>query len=101
MPAGELDHPVSQDEIVRSSYLTPDMETGIGNKSKENFVGLFNAFDSKDAKEILVPDDAREADRSMAWTQFAGMTEEDLIAIYDYLHSLPPIKNRVEKYGVK
>ncbi len=40
MPAGGLDHPVSQDEIVRSSYLTPDMETGIGNKSKENFVGL-------------------------------------------------------------
>jgi len=29
------------------------------------------------------------------------MTENDLGAIYDYLHTLPPITNRVEKYGVK
>ncbi len=48
-----------------------------------------------------MPDDVREADTPLAWTQFAGMTEEDLRAIYDYLHSLPPIKNRVEKYGMK
>jgi len=79
------------------------METGIGNKSKENFIGIFKAFDSKDAKdakEIRIPDGERETDSAMPWTQFAGMTKEDLGAIYDYLHSLPPIKNRVEKYGV-
>ncbi|MBL7013858.1 MAG: cytochrome C [Candidatus Marinimicrobia bacterium] len=99
--AGGLDHPLSENEIIRSSNLTPDMETGIGNKSKENFIGIFKAFDSKDAKEIRIPDGEREADSAMPWTQFAGMTKEDLGAIYDYLHSLPPIKNRVEKYGVK
>ncbi len=99
--AGGLDHPLSDDEIIRSSNLTPDMETGIGNKSKENFIGIFKAFDSEDAKEILIPEGEKEADSAMPWTQFAGMTEEDLGAIYDYLQTLPPIKNRVEKYGVK
>ncbi|MBT3502728.1 MAG: cytochrome C [Candidatus Marinimicrobia bacterium] len=99
--AGGLVHPLSGDEIIRSSNLTPDLETGIGNKSRENFIGIFKAFDSKDSKTILIPKGARESDTPMAWTQFAGMTENDLGAIYDYLHTLPPITNRVEKYGVK
>lgn len=99
--AGGLDHPLSDDEIIRSSNLTPDMETGIGNKSKENFIGIFKAFDSDDAKEILIPEGEKEADSAMPWTQFAGMTKEDLGAIYDYLQTLPPIKNRVEKYAIK
>jgi len=99
--AGGLDHPLSDDEIIRSSNLTPDMETGIGNKSRENFIGIFKAFDSEDSKTILIPKGARESDTPMAWTQFSGMTDSDLGAIYDYLHTLPPITNRVEKYGVK
>ena len=98
--AGGLDHPLSENEIIRSSNLTPDMETGIGNKNKDNFIGIFKAFASDESKEIPVPDDVREVDTPMAWTQFSGMTEEDLGAIYDYLQTLPPIKNRVEKYGV-
>ena len=76
------------------------METGIGNKNKDNFIGIFKAFASDESKEIPVPDDVREVDTPMAWTQFSGMTEEDLGAIYDYLQTLPPIKNRVEKASV-
>jgi hypothetical protein len=35
----------------------------------------------------------------MPWTLYAGMTEEDLGAIYDYLKSLPPVKNKVITYS--
>jgi hypothetical protein len=31
----------------------------------------------------------------MPWTFYAGMTDEDLGAIYDYLRTVPPVKNKV------
>jgi hypothetical protein len=34
----------------------------------------------------------------MPWILFSGMTEEDLGAIYDYLRTLPPVQNQVEKF---
>jgi hypothetical protein len=29
---------------------------------------------------------------------YAGMTDEDLGAIYDYLRTVDPVKNRVERF---
>jgi hypothetical protein len=34
----------------------------------------------------------------MPWTLFAGMTDEDLGAIYDYLRTVPPVLHAVEKW---
>src|SRR5690606_28300321 len=34
----------------------------------------------------------------MPWTLYAGMTEEDLGAIYDYLRTIAPVKNKVTKW---
>ncbi|HYH55708.1 MAG TPA: hypothetical protein VD772_03800 [Anseongella sp.] len=34
----------------------------------------------------------------MPWMMYAGMTEEDLGAIYDYLRSLDPIENQVTRF---
>ena len=34
----------------------------------------------------------------MPWPLYAGMTEEDLSAIYDYLRTVKPIKNKVEVF---
>jgi hypothetical protein len=31
----------------------------------------------------------------MPWTDFAGMTEEDLGAIYEYLRTVAPVRNEV------
>lgn len=83
--------------ISRSANITPDEETGIGNKSKENFIGTFKAYASEDAKNIKVPEG--EGNTTMPWTFYAGMTEEDLSAIYEYLRTVPPVKNSVEKFG--
>jgi hypothetical protein len=34
----------------------------------------------------------------MPWLTYAGMTDEDLGAIYEYLRTVPAIENRVEKF---
>jgi hypothetical protein len=34
----------------------------------------------------------------MPWTLYAGMTEEDLGAIYEYLRSVAPVKNMVQRW---
>ena len=35
----------------------------------------------------------------MPWTMYAGMTDEDLSAIYDYLSTVAPIRNAVERFA--
>lgn len=32
----------------------------------------------------------------MPWLAYAGMNEEDLGAIYDYLRTVPPLEHRVQ-----
>lgn len=80
--------------FVRSANITPDLETGIGNRTKENFIGLFKAFNDP----VRLPEDKRHENTVMPWPGFAGMTEEDLGAINDYLQTVKPVTNRVEKY---
>jgi hypothetical protein len=36
----------------------------------------------------------------MSWTQFAGMTDEDLGAIYDFLMQSAPISNAVTVWEI-
>jgi hypothetical protein len=81
--------------IVKSANLTPDQETGIGAWTKEAFIARFKAFDAK----TFTPFETKDGfNTPMPWTFYSGMTEEDLGAIYAYLHSLKPIKNEVVKY---
>ena len=34
----------------------------------------------------------------MPWLAFAGMTDEDLGAVYDYLRTVPPVRHEVVKF---
>ena len=81
---------------LRSANLTPDMETGIGSWSKEVFVNRFKAY--ADSAGSHLPVASAGFQTVMPWTLIAGMTEEDLGAIYSYLHSIEPIQNKVEKF---
>ena len=64
--------------------LTPDKETGrITGWSQEQFINRF-----RQPKIIPISD--------MPWDQFRNMTDNDLKAIYNYLKSLKPIKNRIQ-----
>jgi mono/diheme cytochrome c family protein len=82
--------------VVRTANITPDMETGIGSWSKEIFIARFKAFDSDSAKSIKVS--GNEFNTVMPWTLYSGMTNKDLSAIYEYLRTLKPIKNLVNRY---
>jgi len=83
--------------IIRSANITPDVETGIGSWSKEQFIQRFKSMASDQAKNIEVK--SGDFNTVMPWTMYAGMTEEDLGAIYEYLHSLKPVKNMVVKFS--
>lgn len=83
--------------IVRSSNITQDRETGIGNWSQEMFVGKFKQYlDSNYHLPKVAPG---EFNSIMPWVMYAGMEEDDLEAIYIYLKTVDPIPNQVVKFS--
>jgi hypothetical protein len=83
--------------VVRSANLTPDEETGIGTWSQADFVNKFKFYDNPEGR--VMPAASMEYNTVMPWTNFAGMTEQDLGAIYKYLRSVKAVKNKVEKFS--
>lgn len=77
---------------VRSANITPDLETGIGEWTGENFIRRFKLY-SDEARLAKVS--ASQFNTIMPWAMYAGMDSTDLKAIYVYLKSLKPIKNEV------
>lgn len=73
--------------ISFTANLTPDKETGIGNWDADTFIrALRTGRHEGRGRPILPP---------MPWPWFAQATDDDLRAIFVYLQSLPPIRNRV------
>jgi mono/diheme cytochrome c family protein len=91
--AGGVTFPLPTGGVVRTANLTPD-ETGLGDWSRARFVGRFKSMDNEDAYPEVSPGDTNTI---MPWKVYAGMTEDDLAAIYDYLRTVPAVKNRVVK----
>jgi len=84
---------------LRTANITPDKETGIGSWTQEVFVNLFKSYDSIQKLDIVSgPDDYNTI---MPWSMYAGMNNEDLEAVYQYLRSLKPINHEVEKVSFK
>ena len=81
---------------IRSANLTPDVETGLGSWTKEQFIQRFKSMATDEMKNI--PADPGGFNTIMPWSMYGGMSEEDLGAIYEYLHSLKPVKNLVVKF---
>ena len=92
--AGGREFLLPNGKIVRSANITPDIETGIGNMTREAFIGRFKSMLPEQVRKI----EAKERNTIMPWSSYAGMKEEDLGAIYDYLRTVKPIKNQVEKW---
>ena len=87
MPAGTL----------LSANLTPDKETGIGNWTKEMFINKFKFYRDSANMHTKV-NFMKEYNTIMPWIMYAGMTDEDLSAIYEYLRTLKPTRNQVVKF---
>jgi cytochrome c1 len=79
---------------VNSANITSDSATGIGTWTEERFMNKFIQY--RDEKSINF--DVGKQNTYMPVSAYAGMTDEDLKAVYAYIHSLKPLKNQVEKY---
>ena len=70
-----------------TANLTPDPETGIGKWSEKDFMDTIRTGRHLGrGRQILPP---------MPWFNYAKMTDEDLRAVFAYLKTIPPIRNRV------
>jgi cytochrome c553 len=94
--AGGFEFPLSTGGIIRSANITPDPETGIGNWSEEDFVNRFKAY----ADSSFVPNAVQHNDYNtlMPWMMYGHMDTDDLKAIYAYLRTLKPVKNKFEGF---
>ena len=93
--AGGNEYPNADGSIARSANLTPH-ETGIGNWTREQFITRFKMY----ADTSYVPNEVQpgQFQTFMPWTMYAGMEEEDLGAIYEYLRTIQPVDNKVELF---
>ncbi len=76
---------------VSSANLTPH-PSGMGSRTREEFIAIFKAFAAPGNDPIQV---TPENNTPMPWSDFAQMTEDDLGAIYDYLKTVAPVDNPV------
>lgn len=81
---------------VRAANITPDADTGIGSWTEQQFIDKFKAFETP--SDAVLSDTERRQNTPMPLTAYAGMTREDLAAIYAYLRTLPPVVNRVTRF---
>lgn len=95
--AGGFTFTMSNGTAVRSANITPHKARGIGTWTEEQFIQRFAAY--RDASSAH-PVGKGEFNTVMPWLQYAGMTDDDLGAIYTYLMSVPANDHSVEKFTV-
>lgn len=90
--AGGFEFLFPDGRLNRSSNITPHL-TGLGSWTQEQFVQRFKMYaDTSYIPAVIAPNQFQTV---MPWEMYAGMTEEDLEAIYAYLMSLDPVENSV------
>ncbi len=87
MPGGTLTTP----------NISPDMETGIGNWTKEVFIKRFKMYSDSSYVPQKV-DFKKDFVTLMPWMMYTHMKESDLAAIYEYLRTVTKQVNKVEKW---
>jgi hypothetical protein len=81
---------------VRSANITPDADSGIGSWTEQQFVDKFKGFETP--PDHALTETEQRQNTVMPWTLFAGMTREDLSAMYAYLRTLTPVVSRITKF---
>lgn len=79
---------------VNSSNITPDSASGIGSWTLERFRNKFVEYRKGDSYNF----DPGKQNTIMPVAGFAGMTDNDINAIYAYLKTVKPVKNKIEKF---
>lgn len=79
---------------VIAANMTPDSVTGIGSWTEEM---LLSKFRTNLTSEMLATTPGKN-NTIMPWSFYGKMTDQDLKAIYAYLRTIPPVKNKIEKW---
>ena len=70
-----------------TANLTPDPETGLGKWTEAMFIAALRTGRKEGKGRPILP--------PMPWSMIRNLTDDDLGAIFAYLQSLPPVRNRV------
>jgi hypothetical protein len=70
-----------------TANLTPDKETGLGDWTEEQFIATMRTGKHQGKGRAVLP--------PMPWFMLGDLVDEELKAVWAYLQSLPPVKNRV------
>jgi len=81
---------------VRSANITPEVETGIGGWTEDVFVNRFRLYADSSYKSPKIG--KGEFNTIMPWMMYGQMSKSDLAAIFAYLKTEKPIKNKVEHF---
>lgn len=84
---------------VRAPNITFDKATGIGNWTKELFINRFRFYADSSYQPVALG--SKDINTPMPWTRYAGMTEADLGAIYEYIKTWQPVTHQVVRYTKK
>lgn len=83
---------------VFSANISSDTASGIGSWTREEFINKFKQYANGYEPHQVKPG---EFQTIMPWTMYAQMKDSDISAIYTYLQSIKPIKNKVERFIAK
>ncbi len=86
--SGGMPFYLTSERIMYTMNLTPH-ESGLGPWTKEQFIQLFRS------RAVPRPVTLKE-NTLMNWSAFAGMTDEDLGALYDFFRTLAPVPYQQE-----
>ena len=83
----------SGDMRVITSNITPAEGTWMSEATKEEFISRFQMW-----KDMPRDKPAKGRATAMPWRAYAGMSEDDLGAIYDYLKTVKPVPGVVDPF---
>ncbi|WP_035957572.1 c-type cytochrome [Bryobacter aggregatus] len=83
---------------VLSANITPDIETGIGKWSEQQFIDKFKGF--ANFNESNLPANVQANFTLMPWLSFRQLSEDDLRALYAYLRTVKPVRNTVHTHPI-
>ena len=94
--AGGFKFPLITGGICISANITPDLGTGIGAWNEKAFVFSFKGYSHP--KYVPTTIGKENFNSYMPWTMYSTMHTDDLKAIYTYLRTLKPVKNKITKF---
>ena len=78
---------IAGNKVVFSANITPDIETGIGSWSKDDFINT--------RRTGMHPGWKKKVNKPMPWLDYAKLSNDQLTSIYSYLMSQQPVHNKV------